>query len=539
MNNSDYFSLRSVVSVLIGLVFGIVLTVFLSDSVETNEAASEEPLYWVAPMDSNYRRDEPGKSPMGMDLVPVYDENSTPEEFGPGTISIGSNMVNNLGVRTALVERKPINEEVLTVGYVKYDETKLVHIHPRVSGWVEELYVKAAGEPVEKNAPLYSLYSPELVSAQEEFVLSLKSKNTSLIAAGEERLNALQVPTNIIEQLKRNKKVNQSITFHALQTGFVDNLNIREGFYVQPGTTLLSIGVLDSVWVEAEVLERQASQISVGAKAVMSLDYLPGSTFHSEVDYIYPVLDSKTRTLRVRLKLDNPKQLLLPNMFAQVAIYTDNQEPTLVIPSEALIRTGQQNRVVLALGEGRFKSVEVEAGREDRTSVEIIRGLNEGDRVVSSAQFLLDSESSKTSDFLGIGQEPDSTAWVAGVVVDQNYEHKSVRVSHEKIDAWDMMAMTMEFRVDIAVDFDALTPETRLHMEIQRMATGGFNIVSTHIISQGQSKTGLSKDATKVDAEIDTEIDTSTMNQSTMDHSTMGHSESKDGSHQMPKADKE
>ena len=179
----------------------------------------------------------------------------------------------------------------------------------------------------------------------------------------------------------------------------VDNLNIREGFFVKPGTTLMSIGKLDQVWVEAEVFERQASLVKKGLPVSMTLDYLQGRQWRGEVDYVYPALDPKTRTLRVRLRFDNQDQVLKPNMFAEVQIFVDSKERFLLVPKEAVIRTGTKNVVVLALGKGQFKSIAVELGLSDESHIAITDGLTAVDQVVVSAQFLLDSESSKTSDF--------------------------------------------------------------------------------------------------------------------------------------------
>ena len=359
----------------------------------------KRPLYWVAPMDPNYRRDEPGKSPMGMDLVPVYAEGGVSNVDSPGAISISPDVINNLGVRTAIAERRVMHTEITTVGYVQYDEDQLIHVHPRVEGWVEKLYVKAAGDPVAKGQPLYTLYSPQLVNAQEELVLAVNRGNTRLITAAENRLKALQIDNAMIDELRRTRAVKQSLTFYAPQSGVVDNLNIREGFFIKPGTTLMSVGTLDAVWVEAEVFERQAAMVKVGLPVTMTLDYLPGQRWQGEVDYVYPTLDPETRTARVRLRFNNPDALLKPNMFAQVAIHANAEDDALVIPKEAVIRSGDQDRVVLALGEGRFKSVAVELGRLDAEHAEIRSGIKAGERVVTSAQFLLDSESSKTSDF--------------------------------------------------------------------------------------------------------------------------------------------
>ncbi|PCJ20240.1 MAG: efflux transporter periplasmic adaptor subunit [Gammaproteobacteria bacterium] len=367
------------------------------EDMQDGEDKKSQPLYWVAPMDVNFRRDKPGLSPMGMDLIPVY--STAAGEGGPGAIKISSAVVNNLGVRTALVERRSLQGEIRTVGYVRYDEDKLIHIHPRIEGWIERLYVQAAGDPVEKGQPLYEIYSPTLVNAQEELLLALDRKNSRLIAAAEQRLHALQISSETIAQLKRSQQVNQSVTFYSPISGVVDHLQVRKGFFVKPGTTMMAIGSVEQVWVEAEIFERQVSQIYKGAAVTMTLNYLPGKVWCGVVDYVYPVIDAKTRTMKVRIRFSNEAGELKPNMFAQVVIETESQAAALLVPKEALIRTGRMNRLVIALGEGRFKSIEVKVGRFGADYVEILSGVTEGERIVISSQFLIDSESSKTSDF--------------------------------------------------------------------------------------------------------------------------------------------
>ncbi|NCF16970.1 MAG: efflux RND transporter periplasmic adaptor subunit [Haliea sp.] len=406
--------LKMTATLAVGVMVGALLAQTLLQSPQRGsgkpEKAADEPLYWVAPMDPDYRRDRPGKSPMGMDLVPVYAEEERAGGEGPGTIEISPEVVNNLGVRTAAVTREALETRIRTVGYVKYDEDRLIHIHPRVEGWIERLYVKAAGDPVTEGQPLYALYSPQLVNAQEELLLALKRSNERLVKAARDRLLALQLTPEFITELERERKVRQTITFRSSQSGVIDNLNIREGFYVMPGTTLMSVGALDDVWVEAEVFERQAAQVQVGQLVSMTLDYLPGRQWQGRVDYIYPSLEEKTRTLRVRLRFSNESGVLKPNMYAQVQIHTVGDVQALVVPREAVIRTGDQDRVVLALGEGRFKSIAVSLGRMDEQSVEVLEGLHEGDEVVVSAQFLLDSESSKSSDFRRMHRESEMPA---------------------------------------------------------------------------------------------------------------------------------
>lgn len=369
------------------------------DSAGSGDAGEQAPLYWVAPMDPDYQRDKPGKSPMGMDLIPVYADKVSDEGAGPGTVRISPDVINNLGVRTAKVVRAPLHKEINTVGYVQYDEDRLVHIHARVEGWVETLYVKASGDTVVKGKPLYALYAPALVNAQEELVLALNRGNSRLTRAAEERLRALQLPERLIRELKKTKKVKQTVTFYAPISGVVDKLSIRPGFFVKPDKTLMVIGSLDEVWVEAEVFERQAPLVRAGMPVTMSLNYLPGKTWQGKVDYVYPTLDPETRTVKVRLRFANIEGALKPNMFAQVVIHVESVETSLLVPREALIRTGNSARVVLAMGDGRFKSVDVVVGNFDEQYAEILQGVEEGDGVVTSAQFLIDSESSKSSDF--------------------------------------------------------------------------------------------------------------------------------------------
>ena len=480
-----------VIGMVIGgfLTFGVYSFMAPTNSGEASSVvtAEKKPLYWVAPMDANYKRDKPGKSPMGMDLVPVYDDGGKGPDEGPGTIRISPDVVNNLGVRTAIVSYKSLHTEINTVGYVAYDEDKLVHIHPRVQGWIEKLYVKAVGDPIKKGQPLYEIYSPELVNAQEELLLALDRKNSRLISAAENRLSALQLPKSSIAKLKKTKKVQQTITFYSPQNGVVENLKIREGFFVKPGSTLMSIGDLSEVWVEAEVFERQAGQVKTGTPVTMTLDYLPGKNWQGKVDYIYPTLDAKTRTVKVRLRFKNEGEFK-PNMFAQIAIHTTGDEQALLIPKEALIRTGNQDRVVLALGEGSFKSVAVSVGRYDSESVEILEGVRDGEKVVSSAQFLLDSESSKSSDFKRMNSDVDeadasmpSSVWVQASIESMMADHKMLTLAHEAIPEWEWPEMTMDFIASDSVDFSLLSEGMSLHVEVTKEDNGDYKISNIHV----------------------------------------------------------
>ena len=355
-----------------------------------------EILYWVAPMDANYRRDKPGKSPMGMELVPVYANASgdSGDSGDSGKVIIAAEVIQNLGVRTATVKRSALQRVIDTVGYVEYDETRVSHIHLRTEGWIEQLVAHSEGERISKGEQLLALYSPELVNAQEEFVQALALGNNTLTRASRERLVALGIPADQVKQLEKTRKVRQNIAIYSPQDGVVSKLMVRLGMYVTPKTQVMSLADLSSVWLIAEVFESQADWVKVGQTAEVSLAFLPGRIWEGTVEYIYPSLDAKTRTLKARLRFDNPDEALKPNMYANVRIFGGVRDDTIVIPVEALIRTGRESRVVMALGEGRFASRTVTAGIESGDQVEIIAGLEPGEEVVTSGQFLIDSEAS-------------------------------------------------------------------------------------------------------------------------------------------------
>ncbi len=388
MNNKTILALACVAILVSGVWIG---RYWGPGEAATDERQAErEILYWVAPMDPNYRRDEPGKSPMGMDLVPVYADEVDAQ---PGVVTIDATMVNNLGVRTSTAVRGSLSRRIETVGYIGYDEDTLQHVHTRVDGWIEKLATKASGDPVERGQLLFELYSPTLVNAQQEYLAALSSKNSVLRNASRDRLMALGVTNGEIEQLERERKVRQRVRFFAENDGVIAQLGVREGIYVTPATDIMSVAQLDKVWVLAEVFERQAAWVRPGQEATVELDYLPGESLRGVVDYVYPELDPVTRTLKVRLRFDNENAMLRPNMFARVVIQGDAIENIVHVPREAVIRGGTGSRVVIALGDGRFRSQSVLVGIESGDRVAIRRGLKAGDEVVTSAQFLLDSES--------------------------------------------------------------------------------------------------------------------------------------------------
>ena len=367
--------------------------------VEPEKPKEKVILYWVAPMDPNYRRDEPGKSPMGMDLVPVYaDENMGPD------VTISPAVINKMGVRTAVAEKSQLWRRIDTVASVDYDQSKVSHIHLRTDGWLEKLAVRSQGERVKKGDRLFNVYSPTLVNAMEEYVQALSSNNRRLINASKDRLISLGISKQQIKQLEQSRKVPQTVPVYAPQDGVVAELNVREGMFVKPATEIMRLADLSTVWILAEVFESQADWVALEQTADVSLSYLPGKVWEGKVEYIYPSLDPKTRTLKVRLQFDNPEEALKPNMFAHVSIYGGAKQDILIIPREALIRTGQEERVIVDLGEGRFAPKVVKAGMESGDYVEIIEGIETGEKIVTSGQFLIDSEASLKASIMRMQQ---------------------------------------------------------------------------------------------------------------------------------------
>lgn len=362
----------------------------MNEPEHSDKASTEKQiLYWVAPMDDSYRRDQPGKSPMGMDLVPVYAEDNTATADG---VRISPEVEHNLGVRTAVVESGKLWRKINTVGYVTLDESRVSHIHLRVDGWIENLAVNIEGDRVKKGQRLFDVYSPELVNAMAEYVQTLRSSNQRLTDAAQGKLRALGVSESQIKQLSSTRRVPQTISIHAPQDGVVTMLNVREGMYLQPQTQVMTLADLSSVWVLADVFEGQSDWVQKQQSAEVSLLYQPGKLWQGKVDHIYPVLNQATRSLQVRLQFANPDEQLKPNMYANVVIYAGALDNVLSVPREAVIRSGNQQRLIIKTDEGRYQARQVVPGLESGEWIEIKSGVREGERVVTSAQFLIDSE---------------------------------------------------------------------------------------------------------------------------------------------------
>ena len=435
---------------------------------------------YVCPMHPHIIRDKPGNCPIcGMNLVPVDLTADASSSDASPSVRISPVVVNSMGVRTAPVERGRLWRSIKTVGYVDYDESKLSHVHLRIEGWLERLNVRSEGERVRKGEPLFELYSPTLVNAQEEYLQALSAGNKGLIRASADRLQALGLTRGQLNRLQSTRRVQQKVVHHAAQDGVVATLNVREGMYVKPATEVLSLADLSSVWLLAEVFEQQADWVKVGQPADVRLSFLPGHEWEGRVEYIYPSLSPKTRTLKVRLRFDNPDELLKPNMYADVTIYGGPKEDVIIIPREALIRTGVEERVIVSLGEGRFAARTVTAGIESGDWVEITSGLDQGERVVVSGQFLIDSEASlkasllRMSDSRGDAPQPpvsENTVvkGIAGILKSLTPNGESVKLQHEAVPALGWLSMTMDLPLAEGVVTEGLKPGDKVTFDLAK-----------------------------------------------------------------------
>ena len=392
---------------------------------EQENRVEREVLFYRNPMNPEITSPIPAKDSMGMDYVPVYANRQLTVEPA-GTVRIDPVVVQNMGVRTSTVERKSFARTVRALGRIDVNEERILRFHPKVEGWVEEIFIDKSGEMVAEDDILLGIYSPKLVATQEEYILALAGQEAlteftipevrrgaeQLVESSKTRLEFFDVPDHQIHELEESKKVKKSLHIHSPAAGTVINVGVRRGQYVTPETELYQITDLSDVWVYAEVYDYELPWIKVGDEVEMALASLPGEIFAGVLSYIYPYAEAKTRTTKVRIVFDNVNFKLRPEMLADVKIHADLLHDVLVIPAEAVVRSSNETQVFVDRGEGKYEPRTVRLGVSSGNQVVVLSGLEPSEKVVTSAQFLIDSESKLNeaiSKMLTVGEAAKST----------------------------------------------------------------------------------------------------------------------------------
>ena len=375
---------------------------------ESDPPKAREVLFYRNPMNPAITSPVPAQDEMGMDYIPVYaDDGAGGSDDPAGTVTIDPVMVQNIGVRVAKAEQRAIARRVHAVGRVDLNEERLARLHPKTSGWIEELKIDETGRQVNNDTILLSFYAPDLVAAQREFLVALENWEAVRLANNEvmkhsaktvldsarERLELFDVPAHQIEELEQTRQSKRYLHIHSPFTGRVMNIGAREGQYVTPKDELYLIADLSRVWVSVQVYEDDLPWIREGDRAELRVRAAPGRTFEGQVTFIHPILEDATRTVRVRLEFDNPDLTLKPGMFANAVLHVDPRPEAVVVPSEAIVRSGDREQVFVMTAPGKFVPREVTIGLSAAGMTQIVAGVSPDEEVVTSSQFLIDSES--------------------------------------------------------------------------------------------------------------------------------------------------
>ncbi len=369
-------------------------------SINKNESDKGNIIYWRAPMNPNEVYESPGKSQMGMDLVPVY-ENEGGDE---GVVTVDGSVLQSMNVKMEFVKNRIADSFIYTNGVVTTDERKEFAITSKLSGWIEKLYVNFVGQKVTKWQKLVDIYSPELVAAQQELITALKfqetaSKNHSndLVQSAINKLELLDISKKDIDEIIKSKQTQKYLPLYAPSNGTVMIKEVIEGQKITPNKQLMTIVDLSTLWIKADIYESELGKIKIGTDVEVTFNYYPGKIYKGRITFIYPTVDPVSRTISVRMDIKNSNGELKPSMYGNVKIesHVNGEMPS--VPETAVIRSGKKNIVVLGLGEGKFKPVEVTLGSYSDGFYQILKGLKVNDKIVTSGQFMLDSESSLRS----------------------------------------------------------------------------------------------------------------------------------------------
>ena len=386
-----------------------------------------EILYWRAPMDPTFTSDRPGRSPMGMDLVPVYADGAEP--LPPGMVRVDPGFTQSIGVRTQPVARRDIAQTIRTVGTLAHNDRQIAWVNTKYDGWIENVAVNYLGETVAHGQVLFDIYSPQLVATQMEYLQAvdyaarletseypaIAERARSLVASARTRLNYWDITDDQILTLERERTPRRTLSVQSPVTGVVvEKLDqALDGMYVEAGMNLYKMADLTTIWVDVEVFEHQVEAMRVGQRARVELPYLPGRPYTGFVRYLYPHFDERTRTMTVSIELENPDLTLRAGMYANVTFDVPVARNALAVPEEAVIRGGTRDLVVLERSPGTFQVAAVTLGRYGDGVWEVLDGIDDGDSLVLSAQFLIDSESNLTAAIRNLDSGADMAAMPA------------------------------------------------------------------------------------------------------------------------------
>lgn len=456
-------------------------------------------LYWHDPMVPGQKFDKPGKSPfMDMQLVPVYRGDAGDE----GKISISPRVQQNLGIRTAQVSKGTLDAALTAVGSIAYNDRDVVLVQARSNGFVEKLYVRAALDPVKKGQPLAELFIPEWVASQEEY-LSIKRMGNApgmdaLLDGALQRLRLAGMNDDQILQVTSNGVMQPRLTITAPIDGVIAELGVREGMTVMSGASLFRINGTSTVWVNAEIPESMLAQVRPGNRVEARTPSLPGAVLQGKVSTLLPEVNSSTRTLKARIELPNPKNKLVPGMFATISFTPAARQNVLWVPAEAIIQTGKRSVVMVAQNEGKFAAVDVETGTESNGKIEIRKGLEVGQKVVVSGQFLIDSEASLTSTTTRMAEMPITEgAKIDNSSAGQTHPGKGrvekidkdgITISHGPIPSLQWGPMTMGFKLPMSGLPKNISVGDTVVFEVRALKEGVFEITSISPVVASSSK---------------------------------------------------
>ena len=453
------------------------------DQLPAATSEDRQVLYWYDPMVPTQRFEQPGKSPfMDMELVPKY----AGTEQDTTALSVPAQAIQNLGMRTSAVVRAVLPSGIDAVGSLAYNQREVATLQARSAGFVERVYGRAPGDVLPAGTPLADLLIPEWSAAQLEFIAVLQSGDARLVDAARERLRLLGMPKGLIDQVQRTRKPKALQTVVTPIGGELLSLEVRAGMAVSAGQDLARLNGLSSIWLDAAIPESQAAAVQLGAQISASLTAFPGQTLKGRVIALLPSADVQTRTLTVRSELPNPEGKLRPGMFASVRLNSADEQPVLLIPSEAVIRTGKRALVMLAEGEGRYRPHEIQVGREADGRFEVLAGLSEGQAVVTSGQFLIDSEASLQGVMAQVGdpvpvQAPLHEA--QGVI--RELDDQTVTLEHGPFESLGMPGMTMVF--------DLAKPEVAVGLKIGDAVRIGVRQSDAGLFVEQLNKQGASQ----------------------------------------------